>query len=182
MVVDESDEETIRACLDGRPDLFGHLVRRYERSVVAFLVARLNDGDEAAEAAQETFVRAYFALAKLRRPEVFASWLLGIAEHVVKETRRRRRRASGPEVLDFRCIEARAEPEPPSDRQLSTAVANLPEVLGEVVRLRFYDRMSCTEIARLKGVPLGTVTSRLSRAYSLLREALREGTEDKNAE
>jgi RNA polymerase sigma-70 factor (ECF subfamily) len=158
--------------------MFGCLVRRYEPSVVAFLLARLDDGNEAAEAAQETFVRAFFALAKLRRPDVFASWLLGIAERVAKESRRQRRRTSGLEGITLRGIEARAESEPPSDRQLAGAVANLPEVLGEVVRLRFYDRKSCTEIARLKGVPLGTVTSRLSRAYSLLREALREGAGD----
>lgn len=174
----DSDEEIIRACLDGRPDMFGRLVRRYEPSVVAFLLARLNDGNEATEAAQETFVRAFFALARLRRPDVFASWLLGIAEHVAKESKRRRRRTSVLEGIALRCIEARAEPEPPSDRHLSGAVANLPAVLGEVVRLRFYDGKSCTEIARLKDVPLGTVTSRLSRAYSLLREALREGASD----
>jgi RNA polymerase sigma-70 factor (ECF subfamily) len=52
------------------------------------------------------------------------------------------------------------------------AVANLPETYHEVIVLRYYGGYSCAEIGRDLGVPLGTVTKRLSRAYSLLRERL----------
>ena len=57
--------------------------------------------------------------------------------------------------------------------ELSQAVAELPEAYRQVILLRFYGGQSCAEIGRNLGVSLGTVTSRLSRAYALLREALR---------
>ena len=56
---------------------------------------------------------------------------------------------------------------------LSEAVAKLPDAYREVIVLRFYDRQSCAEISRGLDIPLGTVTKRLSRAYSLLRETWR---------
>ncbi len=47
----ETDEDYIRLCLDGRPDVFRHLVIKYESTLVAFLLGRLGDQDEAVEAA-----------------------------------------------------------------------------------------------------------------------------------
>ena len=45
-------------------------------------------------------------------------------------------------------------------------MAKLPETYREVIVLRFYDGQSCAEIGRGLDIPLGTVTKRLSRAYS----------------
>ncbi len=53
---------------------------------------------------------------------------------------------------------------------MTEAVARLPDTYREVILLRFYGGQSCAEISRDLGVPLGTVTKRLSRAYALLRE------------
>lgn len=175
----ETDEECVRLCQEGRPDAFRHLVLRHEASLVAFLLGRLGDRDEAVEAAQEAMVRAYIALPKLKKPEAFSSWLLGIADHVAKESRRRIRRMphlNGGTTLDS--IEARPETDHSPDRTLARAVAGLPEEQRNVILLRFYGNQSCDEIGRNLGVSLGTVTSRLSRAYSQLREVLREHERD----
>ena len=61
---------------------------RYQTPLLRHLRFRLGDADKATEAAQETFVRAYFALRDLRKPEAFFSWLFGIADRVAKETQR----------------------------------------------------------------------------------------------
>jgi RNA polymerase sigma-70 factor (ECF subfamily) len=159
--------------------MFRHLVGRHEASLVAFLLGRLSDRDEAVEAAQETMVRAYFALPKLKKPEAFSSWLLGIADHVAKESMRRKRRSprlDGDTVLDS--VAARAETDRSPDSTLARAVAGLPEEQRNVILLRFYGNQSCDEIGRHLGVSLGTVTSRLSRAYSRLREVLRDHHRD----
>jgi len=178
VMADETDEDYVRMCRDGRPEAFRYLVGRYEAPLHAFLLARLEDREEAAEAAQEAFVRAYFALPRLKCPEVFSSWLLGIADRVARESRRRRRRAPRqPELASLETLEARPEPGPPPDRNLGRVVTELPKAQREVILLRFYGGRSCPEIARQLGVPVGTITSRLSRAYSLLREALRDDPE-----
>lgn len=166
------DHECVRSCLDGQPAAFRHLVERYQSPLRRCLSVRLGNAEAATEAAQETFVRAYFALSKLRKPAAFFSWLLGIAERVAKETRRAALRRR---TVDWQQVEP-AQPagrqETGSDSAVTEAVNGLPEVYREVVMLRFYGGQSCAEISRDLDVPLGTVTKRLSRAYGLLRERL----------
>jgi RNA polymerase sigma-70 factor, ECF subfamily len=163
--------------------MFRHLVMRYEAPLIKHLVRRLGDENEAVEAAQETMVRAYFALPKLKKAESFFPWLLGIADRVGQEMRRARRRH--PTSLDFEAISALtgtdlAVQDSHSDPELSQAVAKLPKPYKQVILMRFYGGQSCAEISHNLGVSLGTVTSRLSRAYAVLREAL--STHEQNAE
>ena len=176
-----TDEECVRRCLDDQPDAFRHLVRRHEGALIRYLAARLGDRSEAAEAAQETFVRAYFALDKLKKPEAFFSWLLGIAGRVAKEEaracRRRREVAFSGDVAEPAPEQADSAAGP-----LAQAVARLPELYREVVLLRYHAGMSCAEISRHLDAPLGTVTKRLSRAYALLRESLRSPSGPQDAE
>lgn len=176
MTVGESDEQLVRMCRDGRPDLFRHLVLRHERALTAFLFGRLDNADEVIEVAQEVMVRAYFALPRLRQPAAFSSWLMGIADHAAKEFQRTKRRdPRGREAFDLDAVEARPEtdPDPDPDRALGRALACLTAEHREVVLLRFYEGMSCVEIGVRLGMPVGSVTSRLSRAYTLLRASLR---------
>lgn len=168
-----SDAQCVRSCLDGRPETFRFLVERHQAHLMRCLCQRLGDMGKAEEVAQETFVRAYFALPKLNRPEAFFSWLYGIADRVVKEIRRATKRDRTVNWGDrIRTTESAGLPEPDVEQVLEEAVANLPDAYREVVVLRFYTGRSCVEIARDLGIALGTVTKRLSRAYSLLREHL----------
>ncbi len=180
-----TDQEYVRLCLDGRPEMFRHLVVRHESALIRHLARRLGDEDEAAEAAQEAMVRSYFALPTLRKGGSFFPWLLGIADRVAREVCRARRRHPAP--LDFEATSASVRPDLSaddnrSDPELSRAVAELPEAYRQVILMRFYGGQSCAEIGRNLGVSLGTVTSRLSRAYALLREAIRTSKQDVEVE
>ena len=81
----ESDQYYIEQCLNGHPDEFRGLVRRYQAALSAFLAGKLGNRNNAEEAAQVTFVRAYFGLSELKKRDSFYSWLLGIASRVAKE-------------------------------------------------------------------------------------------------
>ena len=81
----ETDKYYIERCLDGHPDDFRYIVRRYQAVLLAHLAGKLGNKDKAEEAAQKSLVRAYFNMNKLRRPGSFFSWLLGIADRVAKE-------------------------------------------------------------------------------------------------
>src|SRR4051794_4779342 len=80
-----ADKEYVESCRDGHPDDFRLLVDRYQKPLFSFLAGRIRDHAQAEEAAQESFVRAFLSLKKLRKPESFYSWLLGIADRVAKE-------------------------------------------------------------------------------------------------
>jgi RNA polymerase sigma-70 factor (ECF subfamily) len=171
-----SDADDVRQCLNGNPEAYRRLVVGYEQPLLRYLTGRLGDRQRASEAAQEVFVRAYFALPKLTRPEAFFGWLLGIAERVAKEAqraRRRRREASLDDAVEAKPETAAAAGGVP-DETVSRAVARLPEPYRQVVLLRFYVGRSCVQISDELRVPLGTVTKRLSRAYALLRQWLGE--------
>ena len=167
----ENDGYYVERCLDGHPDDFRHLVRRYQPVLLAHLAGKLGNRDRAEEAAQETLVRAYFGMDKLKKPESFFAWLLGIADLVAKEQQRneliRRRRESV-----RASVEETPELELSQDLPLEAAVAALPEAYRTVILLRYYGGLSCSGIAGQLDMPLGTVTKTLSRAYALLRESL----------
>ncbi|MGD0651435.1 MAG: sigma-70 family RNA polymerase sigma factor [Verrucomicrobiia bacterium] len=168
--MDLTDEEYVQRCRDGHPEEFRLLVHRYQGPLFSYLTGRLGDRSQAEEAAQESFVRAFQSLKKLRKPESFYSWLLGIAGRVAKEQfRSLKRRQQDREVAETMM------PEPADNHAeypLDEAIAVLPETYRQVILLRFYEGLSCQEVAQRLEMPLGTVTKTLSRAYALLRQEL----------
>ncbi len=164
-----SDRDDIRLSLDGHPEAFGRLVERYQGPLLSYLSGRLGDKERAEEVTQEAFVRSFFALKTLRKPESFFPWLFGVAERILKEHHRA-------ELRHAKAVKSLAREESPGhtshDLSLERAVAELDEPYRQVVLLRYYGGMSCEEVAEKLGVPLGTVTKQLSRAYAMLRETL----------
>jgi RNA polymerase sigma-70 factor (ECF subfamily) len=170
----ETDRYFVERCLDGHREDFRYLVARYQKPLLAGIRVRQGRPDVAEEAAQEAFVRAFANLAKLKKPESFFAWLLGIAYRVLNEIYDRERRNR--EVLMRMAAEPRVHSteivEQSGDAALEAAIADLPDRYREVVLLRFYGDCSCSEVADRLNIPLGTVTKRLSRAYDELRRRL----------
>jgi RNA polymerase sigma-70 factor, ECF subfamily len=168
-VVNASTAYIVTQCLNGHPEAFRTLVRQYEAPLLSFLSGRLRDRHMAEDVAQESFVRAFFALRKLRATTAFWPWLLGIAQRVAQQQRRARQRY---QLAIAGAPRPALAAEPANTYALEQAVADLPQPYAEVVLLRYYAGMTCAEAAECLGVPLGTVTKRLSRAYRRLRAVL----------
>ena len=169
----ENDTFYVERCLDGHPDDFRYLVRRYQAPLLANLAGKLGDKDRTEEAAQETLVRAYFNMGKLKKPDAFFSWLLGIADLVAKEQCRKEQLQRRRQIVRSFSREA-PPPELSQDYALETAIAELPDAYRKIILLRYYGGHSCNQIAEQLNIPLGTVTKTLSRAYAMLREALQQ--------
>jgi RNA polymerase sigma-70 factor, ECF subfamily len=169
----ETDRYYVERCLGGHGEDFRHLVLRYQKPLLAGVRCRQARRDEAEDVAQEAFVRAFTGLATLRKPDSFFSWLLGIAYRVLLERadRERRERVALARVAAEAPGAARVEPWS-GDAALEAALAALPEPFREVVLLRYYGGCSCSEVAERLGLPIGTVTKRLSRAYDEMRHTL----------
>jgi len=167
---DWTDRDYVESSRNGCPEHFRLLVQRYQKPVLAYLASRMGNAAEAEEAAQESFVRAFLALKTLRKPEAFYSWLLGIAGRVAQEqfrsaTRRERDRDAAGVMLTEADGGTKEYP-------LEEAIGALPETYRQVIVMRYYEGLSCQEVALHLGMPLGTVTKTLSRAYGLLRQEL----------
>ena len=168
--MDLTDKDYVESCRDGNPDDFRLLVHRYQGPLFSYLASRLRDRLLAEEAAQESFVRAFLSLKKLRKPESFYSWLLGIAGRVAKEQfRALEHRQRDREIAEALMADATHHQE---EYPLEEAIAALPESYRQVILLRYYEGLSCQEVATRLNLPLGTVTKTLSRAYALLRKEL----------
>ena len=164
----------------GCRDAFDELVRRYRRPVYG-LVRALTGGDsEAEDLVQDTFVRAFRAIAGFRGQSAFRSWLYRIAINVVHTHLARRR------IRDAAIVTPPQElwsiEEHPADgdmekallrRQvIDRALAELPDDLRILIVLRDVHGLKYDEIARIVKTPRGTVESRLFRARQRLRPLL----------
>jgi RNA polymerase sigma-70 factor (ECF subfamily) len=168
--MDLTDKEYVLRCFDGHPEDFRMLVYRYQEPLFSYLINRLRDRSQAEEAAQETFVRAFQSLKKLRKPESYYSWLLGIAGRVTLEYFRfAKRHEQESEAATAIALEPADDS---TDCRLDEAIAVLPENYRQVILLRYYEGLSCQEVAQKLEMPIGSVTKTLSRAYALLRQEI----------
>jgi RNA polymerase sigma factor (sigma-70 family) len=176
------DDRLVERARQGDRRAYGALVQRYQD--LAYRTAYLVTGAaaDAEDAAQEGFVKAYFALARFRAGAPFRPWLLAI---VANEARNRRRSARRQGDLAVRVAEDRpsgdAAPSPEAAalagerrRELLAAVNRLPPPDRQVIACRYFLELSEAEVAAALGCRRGTVKSRTSRAISRLRVLLAE--------
>jgi RNA polymerase sigma-70 factor (ECF subfamily) len=170
----------------GDKKAFGRLVDLHKRPVYGLCVRLLRHPEDARDAAQETFVRAYAALATFDPAQPFAPWLLRIARNHCLDLVRRRGARPAEVALDAAPEEggARELADPDAPRpddtlerrelsgSLSKAVAALPANYREVVELFHVEHLSYKEIAQAMDVPIGTVMTWLHRARARLRAEL----------
>lgn len=174
---EEADAACVREVLAGRRERFEELVRRYQRVVYGVVLAYVREPHLAEDVAQEVFVSAFTALGQLREPGRFLPWLLQIARHRAgREYKKTALRAEQP-------LEGRSEPARPESGEdaaraagVLALVEELPEPYRETLLRKYQMGLSCKEIARLEAVPIGTITSRLTRALAVLRSALVQKT------
>ncbi len=176
------DRELVERVKRGDVDAFETLVQRHQ--VAAYRTAYLVAGSpgEAEDAAQEGFVKAYYAIDRFRTDAPFKPWLLAI---VANEARDRRRSASRRDSLALRLAGGRlggdAAPSPEEAALAGAERQRVVEALGRlgeddrlVIGYRYFLELSEKETATALGVRRGTVKSRLSRALRRLR-AVMEG-------
>jgi RNA polymerase sigma factor (sigma-70 family) len=175
-----ADNELVERAKRGDVAAYEQLVRRYQEPVfrTAYLITR--SSADAQDAAQEVFVKAYFALHRFRTGAPLRPWLMRIA---VNESRNRRRAAGRREALSLRAAaEWTVEGADPSPEAALLAAERRCELLAALDRLREVDRLvlacrflldlSERETAELLGLRLGTAKSRLSRALSRLGQEI----------
>jgi RNA polymerase sigma-70 factor (ECF subfamily) len=172
-----SDAELVASALSGDQDAFTRLMARHEKGVLSIALSRLPSLEEAQDAAQETFMRAYLNLSTLRDPGAFRSWVKRIAHGTAIDAARRMQR----EVLigDLETaanVGAEESHRPPHgdvvSSQVREALGNLPRLTRLAVILHYTSGYSHAEVAELLGLTPTAVKTRLSRAIGRLRKEM----------
>ena len=171
-----TDEDLVRLSFQGSREAFGLLVTRHARTVRALLLARLGRHRDLDDMVQETFLRAYHGLRRLRSERCFPSYLRRIAHNLcIDRIRRRDRSLASLDEVDLEPAVAEADPRDESqDRlhRLREGVGRLPDALREAVLLFYFEEMSYARMAQVLGITEAAVNQRLSRARRKLRNSL----------
>jgi RNA polymerase sigma-70 factor (ECF subfamily) len=184
---DDIDVELIRAAQAGDLPAFSSLYDRHHERLVRFCRSRLGDADDAADAAQETFLRAWRALDTFGNRGNVYPWLHAIARNVCTDTLRKRLRVepsddqtlgslpdTGLSVSDL--VDAEAD-----TVLLRTAFDRLSDRHREILAMREYRGWTYERIADEEKLELNAVKSLLWRARQSLRREFLSLTEDGRA-
>ena len=188
---EEDDFALADRVLKGERRAFEALVRRHERRVFRVTLAVLGNFEDAEEAMQEAFVKAYRNLGQFRREARFTTWLTRIAINEALQKRESRKdyvsldesREIERQFAPRRTESWRADPEKLYGKQelrqiVETAIQGLPAIYREAFVLRDVEEMSAEEAAEAIGITVGALKSRLLRARLMMRETLAASLEE----
>ena len=172
--------DLIRRCRWGSASAFEPLVRKYEGEALALAEAMLADRDDAADAVQDAFIRAYRGLGRLTEGSSFGPWFRAILRNLCLDRLRAPARRRRVDLADSEgTIELRVEPTGGDVLERAELAAEVQRALRRIsdehrviLVLKEMQGMSYAEIARELSIPPGTVASRLYHARSALKQAL----------
>ncbi len=181
------DLALVKRVQHGDKTAFDLLVRKYQHRIAAVVSRFVHDHGECQDVVQDSFIRAYRALANFRGDSQFYTWLYRIAVNTAKNhlvASKRRPPGSDIDAIDAEHYlgNARLHDSDTPEHQLlrqeieqavTATVAELPEELRQAITLREVEGLSYEEIAQLMGCPIGTVRSRIFRAREAIDARLR---------
>jgi len=188
----EHEAALIGRIQSGESELFYELIRPYERRVFAIAFTVLRNEQDAEDAAQDAFLKAFKYLAQFRSESRFSTWLIQVA---INEARLRLRKShleimrpivdqenedgtyTPRDFTDWREIPSEALERKEIRERLVAALGSLAQKYREVFVLRDVEHMSIEDTALALGISAGAVKTRLLRARLMLRDLLSPGLE-----
>jgi RNA polymerase sigma-70 factor, ECF subfamily len=188
----EHEAALIGRIQSGERELFYELIRPYERRVFAIAFTVLRNEQDAEDAAQDAFLKAFKYLGQFRAESRFSTWLIQVA---INEARLRLRKShleimrpivdqenedgtyTPRDFTDWREIPSEALERKEIRERLVAALGSLAQKYREVFVLRDVEHMSIEDTALALGISAGAVKTRLLRARLMLRDLLSPGLE-----
>ena len=175
----EAERKLIKAAARGSADAFESLVRENERMVYALSLRILGNEQDAQDAVQEVFLKAWRSLASFRGDSRFSVWLYRMTNNACLDQLRRRRVTLVSLTPEEDGEQAPDIPDPlPGPQELlerkelqkavRSALSELPEDFRRAIVLRETAGLSYAEIAEAMDIDVGTVKSRIFRARKKL--------------
>jgi RNA polymerase sigma-70 factor (ECF subfamily) len=196
-----SDGEIVERAKKGDREAFGILVHRYQGRAFRLALRVLRDEEQARDAVQDSFLKAYRSIDRFEGRSSFYTWLYRLVMNRCIDQKRRDKSKSDRHVewdeersLDASegAVAGTAPPSRPDDelfraelrKRISEAIGELPDEARRTFELREVDGLDYAEIAAALRIPKGTVMSRLHYARRRLRAVLLEagGVEPEGAQ
>lgn len=180
-----SDEELIFKFQQDDVQAFNEIVLRYKDKLVNFLFRYTGSRDESEDLAQDTFLKLYRSKHLYREIAKFSTWFYTIAINIAKTNLRKKSRYNSISISDFdpendKDFDLTADVQLPDEsanamtenEYIQKAINQLSDKFKEVIIMRDVEDLEYEEIAKITGLPLGTVKSRINRGREKLKKML----------
>jgi RNA polymerase sigma-70 factor (ECF subfamily) len=172
-----TDGALVRAVLEGDSAAFTALVHRHGRVCLRFATRMLGNQEDAEDATQETFVRAYSALRRFDGSVAFRTWLMTILVNRCRTSLAQRRKHDERmnHEIDLADVTAAAAPSDLGLREaIQRALTRLDASHREAFLLKHVEQLSYDEMAAMTGVGISALKMRVQRACERLQLMLQE--------
>lgn len=173
-----SDAVIVARVLRGDVEAFGILVERYRDRYARYAFHMLGNREDAEEALQDAFTRAYRSLKRCEDPERFGAWLFRILVNRCRTLGARRGRRARTFVVDEAALLGAAEDHPAEAsawrEEIDRALQRLRADQREAFLLKYVEELGYDEMSQLTGVGVSALKMRVMRACDRLRELLSE--------
>ncbi|MBM7565018.1 RNA polymerase sigma factor [Paenibacillus sacheonensis] len=163
--------QAVNLAIAGSKDAFISLIRESEQMMYAIGKGLLKNDADIADAIQETILKSYNGIGKLRDPAYFRTWLIRI---LINECRQTIRQNNKYIPLSISHAQGVIDASPSERMEMEDLLAGLDLDHREVVVLYYLDDLSIKDIAQLLDLSENTVKSRLYRARAKLASLLKE--------
>jgi len=173
-----TDAAIVARIMGGDVDAYALLVTRYRPRLSRYALRMLGNREDAQEALQDAFIRAYRAIGRCDDPERFGSWLFSILVNRCRTTGARSTRRARTFVSDEVATRSAAESHPAEQaawrEEIERALAQLDSDQREAFLLKHVEGLSYEEMAEITGAGVSALKMRVKRACDRLRGLLQE--------
>ena len=171
--MDSTERDMYRAAIQGDRDAFEMIIRSFSRPLFAIAYGVLQNREEAEDAVQDAFIKAWKTRWRVRDPEKFPAWLATIARNRARDVFRARRTVPLSDELNDAPDPADDAPAANNlDGEVHAALASLPETHRVALTLRYLDALDYATIERTLGLTNGALRGILGRALQTMRKRL----------
>lgn len=181
------DAEAIAAILDGDVNAYSTLVLRYQGAIFNLMYRMSGSYEDAADLAQETFIKAYDQLYRFQKGKKFFPWLYTIglnhARNFLRDNKRSRLVAlddyEAGSGLDYPGQQEEKIVEKLDHEQLYAALNQLPLDYREALILRYHEELPMEDVAEALSLKLSAAKMRVHRGLAKLRDILENNHDGK---
>jgi RNA polymerase sigma-70 factor, ECF subfamily len=177
----KSENELVKASLDGDKQAFSEIVIRYQNMVARTVKSMLGDSVFSEDIGQDVFIKLFYSLSEFRGEAKLSTYIQKIAVNLtLNEIKRRKRffstfsQKGNNEMYEFEVADYDSEEKKEASELVSKALMGLDPKFRIIVAMRMLQGYSTKETAEILDLPLGTVLSRLSRGQEQMKNILRK--------
>ena len=180
-----NETDLVVRCKDGDRQAFNELVEMYQHKVINIAYGMLTDADDAADAAQEVFIKVYRYIDKFKEQSSLSTWIYRITVNVCTDIIRKKSKHKTVSINahmddDEHEFDIKDESHTPDElvhisetqKEVREAISKLKEEYSVVLTLYDIEGFAYDKISEILKIPIGTVKSRLSSARSALKKEL----------